>query len=69
MAKKKSHRIITHAAIEIAGGGASMARALGVTRATVSLWKNKGEIPISRVPAVSDLTGIPKASLRSDYWG
>lgn len=55
------------AAVEKAGGGAALARAIGVTRFAVQQWKDAG-IPAARVPAVSRLTGIPLHELRPDLF-
>lgn len=55
------------AAIEKAGGGAALARAVGVTRFAVQQWKEAG-IPAGRVPAVARLTGIPLHELRPDLF-
>lgn len=51
-------------AIEVAGGVAALARAIGVKSQAISQWD---DIPLSRVPAVSRVTGIPKGELRSEY--
>lgn len=55
------------AALTKAGGGAALARALGVTKGAVQQWKQAG-IPASRVPAVARLTGIPMRELRPDLF-
>lgn len=55
------------AAVEKAGGGAALARAIGVTRFAVQQWKDVG-IPAARVPAVSRVTGIPLHELRPDLF-
>lgn len=54
-------------AIEGAGGGAALARAVGVTRFAVQQWKDTG-IPAARVPAVSRATGLPLHELRPDLF-
>ena len=54
-------------AIGAAGGGALLARSLGVKRASVQQWKASG-IPAARVPAVSRITGIPMHQLRPDLF-
>ncbi len=56
-----------NAAIEKAGGGAALARAIGVTRFAVQQWKGTG-IPASRVPAVSRVTGMALHELRPDLF-
>ncbi len=55
------------AAIEAAGGGATLARECGVTRYAVQLWKATG-IPARHIGRVSSLTGIPPHELRPDLW-
>ena len=54
-------------AITAAGGGAKLARALGIKRAAVHGWKTTA-IPAARVPAVSRITGIPLHELRPDLF-
>ncbi|MBX9594074.1 MAG: helix-turn-helix domain-containing protein [Roseomonas sp.] len=54
-------------AITVAGGGAKLARALGIKRAAVHGWKTTA-IPAARVPAVSRITGIPLHELRPDLY-
>jgi len=39
------------------GSNAEMARALGVTRAVISVWGNSG-IPLKYVPKLKSLTGL-----------
>jgi DNA-binding transcriptional regulator YdaS (Cro superfamily) len=55
------------AAIEKAGGGAALARAVGVTRFAVQQWKQDG-VPAARVPAVARVTGLPLHDLRPDLF-
>lgn len=55
------------AAIQKAGGGAVLARALGITMPAITHWKRRG-IPAERVQAVSRLTGIPLHELRPDLF-
>ena len=45
------------------GTKADLARACGVTRASVQLWEENGYIPASQVPKVYLITGIPAAKL------
>lgn len=54
-------------AIEAAGGGAELARALGIKKTSVQDWKSAG-IPASRVPAVSRVTGLPLHAIRPDLF-
>jgi DNA-binding transcriptional regulator YdaS (Cro superfamily) len=54
-------------AIEAFGGGAKLARALGLTKPAVQLWKGRG-IPAARVIDVARLTGIPCSELRPDIY-
>lgn len=54
-------------AISRAGGCAALARALNLTRGAVWQWK-RGTVPASRVPTISDLTGVPRHALRPDLW-
>jgi DNA-binding transcriptional regulator YdaS (Cro superfamily) len=53
------------AAIEAAGGGAALARALGIKQPSVSDWK---KVPSSRVLAVEKITGVAKERLRPDLY-
>ena len=46
---------------------ADLARTLGVDKATVTRWGQKG-IPAERVPDVERLTGIGRHELRPDLW-
>lgn len=55
------------AAIKAAGGGATLARLIGVTRFAVNQWKQNG-IPSDRLPAVSRITNIPMEELRPDLF-
>lgn len=54
-------------ALEKAGGGAHLARLLGVTRFAVQQWKATG-VPAARVPAVTRATGVPMHLLRPDIF-
>jgi DNA-binding transcriptional regulator YdaS (Cro superfamily) len=51
----------------VAGGGAKLARAVGVTKFAVYQWQRDG-IPAARLPAVERITGIPMRDLRPDLW-
>jgi DNA-binding transcriptional regulator YdaS (Cro superfamily) len=54
------------AAKEAAGGGAALARALGIKHPSISDWK---QVPGPRVLAVEKLTGISRYRLRPDIFG
>ena len=45
-----------------------LARQLGVKRATVAIWKQRGFIPVRSVKKVSDVTGIPPYVLCPEYF-
>lgn len=45
-----------------------LAIALNMSRAGVYRWKENGRIPAERVMEVSDITGIPRESLRPDLY-
>ena len=60
-------RAAADAAVQAAGGGAKLARGVGVTRWAVHQWRLFG-IPASRVAAVSRLTGLPIHQLRPDLF-
>jgi pyruvate kinase len=47
------------------GMNTRLARALNITTGAVSQWKR---VPISRVRAVSALTGVPAWELRPDFY-
>lgn len=49
-----------------AGGMNAMARALGITSASVAGWKR---VPAARVAEVSRITGLPAARIRPDLAG
>lgn len=52
-------------AVQAMGSQEKLARAIDkrLTRQAISVWVQKGRIPLTRVPAVSRVTGIPKAEL------
>lgn len=54
-------------AIAAAGGGAALARALGIRRSAVQAWKSS-HIPVAQVPAVARLTGLGLDDLRPDVF-
>lgn len=45
-----------------------VARKLGVDKSVITRWA-QGKIPLERVPAVSEATGISREELRPDYFG
>lgn len=45
-----------------------LAKKLGVQRATVSIWKKRGAIPVKSVKRVAEVTGIPAYILCPDYF-
>ena len=52
-------------AIERAGSVAALARALGISRASVNEW---ARVPTDRVKAVESFTGVPRHELRPDVF-
>ena len=52
-------------ALEAAGGVNALARALGISSASVADWRR---LPASRAKAVAELTGIPPHRLRPDLF-
>ncbi|HGJ5880869.1 MAG TPA: transcriptional regulator [Arsenophonus nasoniae] len=56
--------------INITGTATRLAAALGVSNMTVSQWKNKykGRVPVDRVLAIYELTGITPHELRPDIY-
>ena len=55
--------VVIDAAIERCGGVSELARALGVVRATVSVWKRRG-VAKQHLERVAELTGEPIERLR-----
>lgn len=57
-------------AIEAAGGQEILAKHLGVPQSLISYWLNKAKrgVPAERVPAIEDITGIPRHELRPDIY-
>lgn len=45
-----------------------LARQIGVKRATVSIWKKRGFIPVRNVKKVAEVTGIPTYVLCPEYF-
>jgi DNA-binding transcriptional regulator YdaS (Cro superfamily) len=54
---------ITKDAVRSAGGGARVARVLGLTKGAISLWR---AIPPKHLPAMVRLTGLHEWQLRPD---
>lgn len=48
-----------------AGGGATLARRLGISRAAISQWRR---IPADRLVLIEAITGIDRAELRPDLF-
>ena len=46
----------------------SLAKKLGVHRATVSAWKCRGFVPVKNVKRMADVTGIPAYVLCPEYF-
>jgi DNA-binding transcriptional regulator YdaS (Cro superfamily) len=53
-------------AAQRAGGLTALAEGIGLSRSAVYQWR--GRIPAERVPAISNVTGIPKSRLRPDLY-
>lgn len=60
---------IIRQAIEAAGGVQALSRALGLKHTSIIGWRNRGQIPAERVPAVARASGIPASRLRPDVFG
>lgn len=52
-------------AIEAAGGERALARALGIARQTLAVWKR---IPAERLIQVEAVTKVPREKLRPDLY-
>ena len=52
-------------AITAAGSQENLAAALGLKQQTISAWKTRGHVPLSHVPAVHAISGVPKLELVS----
>lgn len=52
-------------AIDAAGSQAQLARALGLSRAAISQWR---EIPVKRVLEIERVTGVSREQLRPDLY-
>lgn len=64
MSTKKTAAVIAFAC-EKTGGGAELARRLGISKQAISQWS---EIPIRHVHKVHEVTGIPLTDLRPDVF-
>lgn len=58
-------KLVTVDAIEKAGGGAELARKLGLTRQAIYQWSS---VPPKHVPEVESLSGVPRHRLRPDLY-
>jgi DNA-binding transcriptional regulator YdaS (Cro superfamily) len=54
-------------AIQAVGGEGPFREMFGIERRTFFYWK-KGRIPVERVPAISEATGIPRHELCPEFW-
>jgi DNA-binding transcriptional regulator YdaS (Cro superfamily) len=50
------------------GGGAALARRIGVSRNAIWQWRDKGRIPAERVLDLENITGIPRHEIRPDLY-
>ena len=62
---KKNQPAVIKFACEKAGGGAALARHLGIARQAIPQWY---EIPIRHVHKIKEVTGIPLTDLRPDIF-
>lgn len=53
-------------AVKGAGGVAALARKLGISQPAISQWDR---VPVERVKAVSEITGMSPHQLRPDIFG
>ncbi|NTG48996.1 helix-turn-helix domain-containing protein [Agrobacterium rhizogenes] len=53
-------------ALELVGGPAALARKLGITSQAIGQWDH---VPINRVIAVEQVTGVSRTVLRPDIFG
>ena len=51
---------------EKVGGVVALSKALGLSRGAVSQWK---VVPLNRVKDVERISGIPRETLRPDFFG
>ncbi|OUJ10319.1 YdaS family helix-turn-helix protein [Acetobacter sp. DsW_059] len=59
---------IVDIAIEAAGGASELGKKCGLHRTSVLFWRKLGQIPIKRIEAVENATGIPREALRPDIF-
>jgi DNA-binding transcriptional regulator YdaS (Cro superfamily) len=53
-----------------AGGRKKVQESLAVTKATLSDWKRKGEVPVHRCPELERLSGVSRRKLNPNFdWG
>lgn len=53
-----------------AGGRKVVQASLNVTKATLSDWKRKGEVPVLRCPHLEKLSGVSRRKLNPQFdWG
>jgi DNA-binding transcriptional regulator YdaS (Cro superfamily) len=64
-ARRKKEDAGLQAAIIAAGGVTKLAALLGIKHPNLWKWKRA---PAERVPAISEITGIPRHVLRPDLW-
>ena len=55
-------------AIEVGGGPATLAESLGIRYQAVQRWKLQQRIPVARVLAVEQVTGVSRHDLRPDIY-
>ena len=57
-------------AISKAGSASALARGLGVSPMTISFWRTRssGVVPVDRVMAIFELTGVTPHELRPDIY-
>lgn len=60
-----AEKAIVEKAVEKAGGGATLARKLGLKRQAVYQWKL---VPSKHVLKVEEISGIPRHKLRPDLY-
>ena len=67
MTKKEQARAVEamRLAIDAAGGGAALARALGVSAPAVSQWQR---VPVRHCHDIERMTGVVKEELRPDVF-
>jgi DNA-binding transcriptional regulator YdaS (Cro superfamily) len=60
------HTLTTSDIIATAGGNTVLGRLLGISPQAISKWIEAGHVPIDRVPAVENATGIARHLIRPD---